>query len=51
MERGLRMDVKSKKLFLNISRYPGFRFAEFVEGSSHLTQEEVMNYSQVSIKI
>ena len=23
------------------------RFAEFVEGSSHLTQDEVMNYSQV----
>jgi hypothetical protein len=23
------------------------RFAEFVEGSSHLTQQEVMNYSQV----
>ena len=24
------------------------RFAEFVQGSSHLTQDEVMDYSQVS---
>ena len=23
-----------------------YRFAEFVEGASHLTQEEVMSYSQ-----
>jgi hypothetical protein len=34
-------------MFKRVAKLGSRRFAEFVEGSSHLTQDEVMNYSQV----
>ncbi len=34
-------------MFKRSAKLGSRRFAEFVQGSSHLTQDEVMNYSQV----
>ena len=37
-----------KLTFFSLFSHGCCRFAEFVQGSSHLTQDEVMDYSQVS---